>query len=183
MVAAWVISMFISSLSTECITGIQEYDEEDYETLVAEPSRIRGYYAYILPCGGIVTSVEARGFCGRPDNVELRLLSAARADHSFSNVHDIVFLDAKCNKTAKVDENYYEGYVSATGLNIQVPPGNVLAVNLNPDCSSKCYFQPAVINKTMDSNYEVVFGDSYFVWSPTNTSLFFSANITSETFY
>ena len=86
---------------------------------------------YILPCGGIVTSVEARGLCRRPDNVEMQLITGARADQR--GIDDVTFLSlvAKCNKTAKVGNNY-EGYVSATGLEIRVPRGCVL----NPDCSS-----------------------------------------------
>ena len=137
---------------------------------------IRGHYGYILPCGGIVTSVEARGFCGRPDNVELRLLSAKRADHAFKTLSDVVFVPVQCNKTATVND-YYEGYVSNTSLNIHVQPGHMLVVYFNPDCGRlQCYFEPAVINNA--SNYDVVFADSHLVWSVPNMSLFFSANIT-----
>ena len=51
---------------------------------------------------------------------------------------------------------------------------------LNPDCEdSKCYFQPAVINKT--SNYDVAFVNSHIVRENTNNmSLFFTANITGS---
>ena len=82
---------------------------------------------YILPCGGIVTSVEARGLCRRPDNVEMQLITGANAERGIGDLSNY----AKCNKTAKVGNNY-EGYVSATGLEIRVPRGCVL----NPDCSS-----------------------------------------------
>ena len=112
------------------------------------------------------------------DNVELRLVSARRAEHSFHNVTDGEFFAAKCNKTAMVD-NKYEDYVSAPGLNIAVQPGHVLAVFLNPHCSSppSRFFQPAVINKA--STYDVVFVDSNnYVWSQPNISLYFSATIT-----
>ena len=171
--------LFSSSLSTECVRIIREYDEDEYEELTAEPMKNPGFYCYMLPCGGIVTSVEARGFCGRPDNVELRLISGVRANHSFKDVTSRILLPAKCNRTAMVDNNY-EGYVSATGLNITVPRNGTLAVQLNPDCTEtkKCFFQPAVISET--SNYDVLFADSHLVWSHTNTSLFFSANITGN---
>ena len=66
------------SFSTECVRRIKEFEEDDYESLEAKPLEIHGYYSYILPRGGIVTSVEARGFCGRPDDVELRLLTFER---------------------------------------------------------------------------------------------------------
>ena len=139
---------------------------------------IHGHYGYTLPCGGIVTSVEARGFCGRPDNVELRLLSAGRAENSFKTLSDVVFVPAQCNKSVTVDD-HYEGYVSNTSLNIHVQPGHMLVVHFNPDCAEglKCFFEPAVINNA--SNYDVVYADSHLVWSdPNNMSLFFSANIT-----
>ena len=139
---------------------------------------IRGHYSYILPCGGIVTSVEARGFCGRSDDVELRLLSAQRrTDNGFRSSNGIALVSAQCNKTATVGDHHYEGYVRNNSLNLRVPPGYVLTLFLNPDCENrKCYFQPAVINES--SKYDVVFADSHVVWSDTNMSLFFSANIT-----
>ena len=86
-------------------------------------------------------------------------------------------MSAQCNKTAIVD-NLYEGYVSNNHLNFRVRPGDILSVFLNPECgNSKCYFQPAIVNKP--SRYNVAFADGHFVWSDTNNiSLFFSANIT-----
>ena len=38
------------------------------------PREIDGYFIYTVPCGGTLTSVKARGFCIREDNVELRLI-------------------------------------------------------------------------------------------------------------
>ena len=118
-------------LPADCVRSIRDYDEQDYQVLAADPWKMSGFYTYILPCGGIVTSVEARGLCRRPDNVEMQLITGARADQR--GIDDVTFLSlvAKCNKTAKVGNNY-EGYVSATGLEIRVPRGCVL----NPDCSS-----------------------------------------------
>ena len=165
-------------LSTECVRSINEFEEDDYESLAAKPLEIRGYYSYTLPCGGIITSVEARGFCGRPDNVELRLFSAKRrVDTGFTSVNGIALVSTQCNKTATVDD-HYEGYVSNNSLNFRVRPGHTLSVFLNPECGNlKCYFQPAIVNKT--SRYNVAFADGHFVWSDTNNiSLFFSANIT-----
>ena len=166
-------------LSTECVRSINEFEEDDYESLGAKPLEIRGYYSYTLPCGGIVTSVEARGFCGRPDDVEIRLISAKRrADHGFTSVNGIALVSAQCNKTATVGDHHYEGYVRNNSLNLRVRPGHALTVLLNPECgNSKCYFQPAIVNKT--SRYNVAFADGHFVWSDTNNiSLFFSANVT-----
>ena len=39
-----------------------------YDKTELSPSPIRGYFRYRVPCGGIVTSVEACGFCGRAAN-------------------------------------------------------------------------------------------------------------------
>ena len=166
------------SFSTECVRSINEFEEDDYESLAAKPLEIRGYYSYTLPCGGIVTSVEARGFCGRPDDVELRLITARRqSKNGFNSLSSVLFVSAQCNKTATVGDHHYEGYVSNDSLSFHVEPGHVLTVFLNPDCkNSKCYFQPGVINE--NSNYDVVFADSHIEWSDTNMSLFFSANIT-----
>ncbi|CAI8047372.1 Ephrin type-B receptor 3 (Fragment) [Geodia barretti] len=120
----------------ECVRIIREYHEDEYEELAAEPMKNPGFhrYGYMLPCGGIVTSVEARGFCGRPENVEMRLTSGVRAKYSYHDVTSRILLPATCNKTAMVGNNY-EGYVSATGLNITVPRSGTLAMHLNLECS------------------------------------------------
>ena len=164
------------SFSTECVRRIKEFAEDDYESLEAKPLEIHGYYSYILPCGGIITSVEARGFCGRPDDVELRLLTFKRQlNHGINSFGSVLLVPTQCNKTATVGD-HYEGYVRNNSLNFFVEPGHILAVFLNPDCdNSKCYFQPAFVNES--SNYDVVFADSHIEWSDTNMSLFFSANI------
>ena len=172
-----LVTLFIV-LPADCVRSIRDYDEQDYQALAADPWKFSGFYSYILPCGGIVTSVEARGLCRRPDNVEMQLITGANAERGIGDLSNYVLLVTKCNKTAKVGNNY-EGYVSATGLEIRVPRDGVLMVHLNPDCSStrhKCLFQPAVINET--SKYDVVFADSHLEWSRPNMSLFFSANIT-----
>ena len=168
----------IHTLSTECVRRISEFDDDDYESLAAKPLEIHGYYSYTLPCGGIVTSIEARGFCGRPDNVELRLIIAQRrGDNGFRSSSGFALVPAQCNKTATVGDHHYEGYVSNDSLNFRVEPGHVLAVFLNPDCENeKCYFQPAFINES--SNYDVAFADSHIEWSNINTSLFLFVNIT-----
>ena len=165
-------------LSTECVRRIKEFEEDDYESLAAKPLEIHGYYSYTLPCGGIVTSVEARGFCDRPDGVELRLITFQRkTSNRLRSSNNVALVSAQCNKTAIIGDHHYEGYVSNNSLNILVEPGHILAVFLNPDCENRrCYFQPAVINES--SNYDVVFADSHIEWSDTNMSLFFSANIT-----
>ena len=165
------------SFPTECVRNINELVEHDYESLGAKPLEVHGYYSYTLPCGGIVTSVEARGICGRPDDVELRLLSFERnSNHGIRNFGSVSLVPAQCNKTATVGD-HYEGYVRNNSLHFLVEPGHILAVFLNPDCNnSKCYFQPAFVNAS--SNYNVVFADSHIEWSDTNISLFFSTNIT-----
>ena len=170
------------SLLAECVSSIREYVKEDEnEMLAAKYLKIRGYYSYTLPCGGIVTSVEVRGFCGRPKNVELRLLTGKTANLGFDDVADSILLAAKCNETPIANASgEYEGFVRNNSLNFHVPRGFALVVVFNPDCSSnntdKCYFEPAIINKT--SSYDVTFSDSHIVWSETNVSLFLSVNIT-----
>ena len=169
------------SLLAECVCSIREYDKEDEnEMLAAKHLKIRGYYSYTLPCGGIVTSVEARGFCDRPDDVELRLLTGKIKNLGFEDVARSIFLAAKCNETPIANASgEYEGFVRNNSLNFHVPRGYALVVDLNPDCSNdtnKCYFEPAIINKT--SSYDVALSDSHQVWSETNVSLFLSVNIT-----
>ena len=71
-------------------------------------------------------------------NVELRLLSARRAENAFKTLSDVVLVPAQCNKTVTVGDN---GYVSNTSLNIHVQPGHMLVVHFNPDNGRlKCYF-------------------------------------------
>ena len=165
-------------LFAECVSSISDYDKEDeYETLVARHLKIRGYYSYTLPCGGIVTSVEARGYCSRPNNVELRLLTGKRANLSFKDFAGSILLAAKCNETPNATvPREYDGFVRNNSLNFRVQPGHAVVVVFNPDCKEKCFFEPAIINRT--SSYDVVFGDSHLVWSETNLSLFLSVNIT-----
>ena len=168
------------SFLAECVSSIREYDKEDENEMFAAKPKIRGYYSYALPCGGIVTSVEARGFCGRPHDVELRLLTGKRANLGFDDIAGSLLLAAKCNKTLTATApRVYEGFVRNNSLNFRVPRGYALVIDFNPDCStdtSKCYFEPGIINKT--SSYDVALSDSHIVWSETNLSLFLSVNIT-----
>ena len=167
----------IHALFTECVRSISDFDEDDYDSFATNYSYIHGYYSYMLPCGGIVTSVRARGFCGRPDDVELRLLSFRR-NNGYRSLTGPLLVSAHCDKNATADGRY-EGYVSNDSLNYRVEPGHILAVFFNQDCEDlKCYFEPAVINKT--SNYDVAFANSHIVWKNTNMSLFFFANITGS---
>ena len=141
----------IVSFFAECVSSIREYEKQDEnEMLAAKHLKIRGYYSYTLPCGGIVTSVEARGFCGRPDDVELRLLTGKTVNLGFEDVAGSILLAAKCNETPIANASgEYEGFVRNNSLNFRVPRGYALVVDLNPDCSSnntkKCYFEPAII--------------------------------------
>ena len=103
--------------------------------MLAATPKIRGYYSYALPCGGIVTSVEARGFCGRPDDVELRLLTGKRANLGFDDIARSILLAAKCNETLTVTApREYEGFVRNSSLNFRVQRGHALVVVFNPDC-------------------------------------------------
>ena len=165
------------SLFAGCVRSIREYYDEN-ETLAGRPLKIRGYYSYALPCGGIVTSIEARGFCDRPNDVELRILTGKTANFSFEDIAGFILVVAKCNEIqiGAGSKKYYEGFVRNNSLNFRVPRGYALVVDFNPDCERKCYFEPAIINKT--SSYDVAFSDSHIVWSETNVSLFLSVNIT-----
>ena len=148
----------------------------EYDLSAVKPVHVEGYYWYLVPCGGIVTSIEARGFCGRRDNVELRLIYGSRDDETAR--YSRVVLLAVCDNTT-THANYSEGYVRNDSLSMRIPSGGFLGIALNPDCSGeKCYFQPAIINKT--SNYPFQYISKRFVVSSTNDSLLFSANVTGE---
>ena len=168
-------------LFAECVSSVRDYDKEDEnETLATKYLKIRGYYGYTLPCGGIVTSVEARGFCGRPHDVELRLLTGKSANLNFKDFAGSILLAAKCNEIPiAAATGGYDGFVRNNSLNFRVQRGHALVVAFNPDCrtdTEKCFFEPAIINKT--SSYDVTLSDSHLVWSKTNLSLFLSVNIT-----
>ena len=154
---------------------IKDYDVFSYdETVIEHNPMIRGYFRYIVPCGGIVTSIEARGFCGRANDVELRLLYGYKDSKGIHISTELV--EAECNTSANVSSEIYEGTVRNDRLNIIIPHGGDLRIYLIPDCSKeKCYFQPAIINKT--SSYTMEFRDDEKVWRNTNLSLLFSANI------
>ena len=144
-----------------------------YDKTELSPSPIRGYFRYRVPCGGIVTSVEARGFCGRANDVDLRLVygDVGEKNGSRYTVH-AELLKAECNISANVSSVIFEGTV------IIIHPGGFLGFFLNPDCTKdKCFFQPAIINQT--SNYTLEVADDHLVWTATDMSLLFSANITS----
>ena len=172
----WYAIVFLVSMCvynpTECM--IKDYDVFSYDETVIEPNPIRGYFRYIVPCGGIVTSIEARGFCGRANDVELRLLYGYKDSKGIHISTELV--EAECNTSANVSSEIYEGTVRNDSLNIIIPHGGDLRIYLIPDCSKeKCYFQPAIINKT--SSYTMEFRDDEKVWRNTNLSLLFSANI------
>ena len=147
----------------------------EYDKTELSPSPIRGYFRYRVPCGGIVTSVEARGFCGRANDVWFILL---HSDETGSYNFHVDLLKAECDTSANISSMFFEGTVKNHSLNIRIPPGSYLAFFFNPDCSKDmCYFQPAIINET--SNYTLEFADDHLVWGSTNVSILFSANITS----
>ena len=155
---------------------IKDYDVFSYdETVIEHNPMIRGYFRYIVPCGGIVTSIEARGFCGRANDVKLRLLYGYR-DSKGVRHSSAELVEAECDTSANVSSEIYEGTVRNDSLNITIPKGGDLRIYLIPGCSKeKCYFQPAIINKT--SSYTMEFRDDEKVWRNTNLSLLFSANI------
>ena len=155
---------------------IKDYDVFSYDETVIEHNPItKGYFRYIVPCGGIVTSIEARGFCGRANDVELRLLFGYR-DSKGVRHSSAELVEAECDTSANVSSEIYEGTVRNDSLNITIPHGGYICIYLIPDCSKeKCYFQPAIINKT--SSYTMEFRDDEKVWRNTNLLLLFSANI------
>ena len=107
-------------------------------------------------------------------------MTGKRANLGFDDIAGSIRLAAKCSETLNATApRKYEGLVRKNGLNLRVPRGYALVIDLNPDCSNdtdKCYFEPAIINKT--SSYDVTWSDSHIVWSETNVSLFLSVNIT-----
>ena len=111
------------SLFAECVSSIREYDKEDEnEMLEAKYLKIRGCYSYTLPCGGIVTSVEARGFCGRPNDVELRLLTGKRANLGLMISFDDIYTAGR-----KMQRNCY----CPKRVNFHVPRGYALVADFN----------------------------------------------------
>ena len=89
----------IHALFTQCVRSISDFDEDDYESFAANYSYIHGLYIYMLPCGDIVTSVRARGFCGRTDDVELRLLSfRERSSNGYWSSTGPLLVSAQCNE-------------------------------------------------------------------------------------
>ena len=159
-------------LSADC--NLQDYNVFQCNESLIKPSSFRGYFRYSVPCGGILTSIEARGFCGRADNVQLRLLYGSRKGGG--NHFNIQYVNAECNAAKNGSYMIYEGKVLNNSLNILIPPGGFLTIFFNPDCSNeKCYFQPAIISET--SNYTAEIADGHLVWSATNLSLLLSAVI------
>ena len=148
----------------------------EYDLSSVKPVHVQGYYQYLVPCGGIVTSIEARGFCGRRDNVELRLINGFNDEKGRHS--RVILLTAVCDNTT-TRANYSEGYVRNDSLNMRILSGGYLSITLNPDCSGeKCYFQPAIINKS--SNYPIEYRSEHLVLSSTNVSLLFSAQVSAN---
>ena len=147
----------------------------DYNDTELMPREIDGYFVYTVPCGGTLTSVKARGFCVRENNVELRLINGyydkmGQLHFSYEQVK------AECNASTSVMSIFYEGKVTNDSLSLVIPPGGFVGINVISDCSKdECYFQPAIINKT--SNYTLEFGDYPHLINHTDLSLLFSANI------
>ena len=123
-----------------------------------------------------MTSIKARGFCGRADDVQLRLLfGSGIPDESYDSV-DILLIEAECNKTTS-SSMMHEGQVVNDNLHLYIPPNGFLSVFFNPDCTKgKCFFQPAIINET--SNHTLLISDAHLQFSAANMSLLLSANIT-----
>ena len=151
------------------------------ETVLKYYDDLEGYFTYRVPCGGIITSVEARGFCGRAENVELRLIYGVLDDDGYRHSR-VEYIRAECNTSANYTSSVHEGSVRNDSLNIDIPSGGVLAININPDCSGeKCSFQPAIIHQR--SNYSLVFADDHLQFTSSDLSLLFSANITGNNGY
>ena len=146
----------------------------EYNDTELMPRKIDGYFKYTVPCGGTLTSIKARGFCIREDNVELRLIYGYYDMGQLHINHELV--EAECNVSTSVMSKFYEGKVTNDSLYLVIPPGGFVTIHLISDCSkNECYFQPAIINKT--SNYTLEFGVDPRLISHTDLSLLFSANI------
>ena len=147
----------------------------EYNDTELMPREIDGYFVYTVPCGGTLTSVKARGFCIREDNVELRLIYGYY--DKMGQLHfNYELVKAECNVSTSVMSKFYEGKFVNDSLSLVIPPGGFVGITLISNCSKdECYFQPAIINKT--SNYTLEFGDYPHLISHTDLSLLFSANI------
>ena len=94
----------------------------------------------------------------------------------------VEYIRAECNTSANYTTSVHEGSVRNDSLNIDIPSGGVLAIDINPDCSGeKCSFQPAIIHQR--SNYSLVFADDHLQFTSSDLSLLFSANITGNNGY
>ena len=154
---------------------IADYDVFEYNDTELMPREIDGYFVYTVPCGGTLTSVKARGFCMRENNVELRLIYGYYDNMGQLQI-DYELVKAECNASTSVMSKFYEGKVTNDSLSLVIPQGGFFSITLISDCSkTECYFQPAIINKT--SNYILKFGVSVHLISHTDLSLLFSANI------
>ena len=146
--------------------------------LAAEsPSSLIGVFAYTVQCTGTVTSVRARGFCPSSTDgsgVIMQIINSTLQD-GIVLIHN-TNVTAECNTSAPVGSDYYEGYVNASNLSINVVSGGFLGVRFSQICTNEsCFFQTATIDQT--SSHNVFFVNVDLMQTDPEVSLFFSATI------
>ena len=122
-------------------------------------------------CNGTVVSVDAQGFCNKPTNgqsvVLLLIVSRARGNNF---VHGSTRVQADCDTSVTIRDDFFWGNVSSISLNLPVTTGDILSVRFDPVCTDNCLFQPAIINETSD--YELVFYNDLLSPSDPRESLY-----------
>ena len=133
--------------------SIRDY-ERTGQQIAGTPSFIRGYFSYVVPCTGTVTSIRARGFCPIGNNrttVVMQIFNSTIRDHKL--VFNDTNLTVECNTSAAVGSDHYEGYINAYNLSITVESRGHLGLRRFYPCSRYgCFFQPAIVNKSSDFN-------------------------------
>ena len=65
----------------------------------------------------LVTSIEARGFCGRANDVELRLVFGYNDRKGVGHI-SVELVEAECDTSANVSSEIYEGIVRNGSISI-----------------------------------------------------------------
>ena len=137
--------------------SIRDYERTDFEgqQIAGTPSITKGFFSYVVPCRGTVTSIRARGFCPIGSNgttaVVMQIFNSTIRDHRL--VFNDTNLTVECNISAAVGSDHYEGYINAYNLSITVESRGHLVLRRFYPCSPYgCFFQPAIVNKSSDFN-------------------------------
>ena len=138
--------------------------------------------SYHISCNGTLVSINARGFCGKTNQIVALLLYVAQFQNETLVSSTPYFRQAVCDTSTTISLHrleYHKGTISVENENIQISAGNHLGIRFDTNCSDLgCLFQPAIVNES--SKHTLYFlDDSFAMEQQTNTSLLFSATIIS----